>query len=201
MQVVLFSGLFVSHITEMRLNHSFSRCELIMRQATIKMFALIVCRVIRGGLQYTRENKVGHAWRKELRRPTISQLPTTVKRAEKYERTVGLETQQDKPLSISLFLSFLPSLCLILALCLPQIMLHNHKEMPCTWETDLKQSGGKRAVKKGSQRDLHKQLGVLFLYICLKGQHGRELGSTVKPHCSHTQVQTDMHLTTLHMLT
>lgn len=62
-----------------------------MKEAIIKMFALIVCRVIRGGLQYTREIKVGHAWRKEQRRPTISQL-TTAKRAEKYERTVGHET-------------------------------------------------------------------------------------------------------------
>lgn len=60
----MFSGLFLSHIctiTEVRLNHSFSPCELIMRQAIIKMFALIVFRVIRGGLQYTREIKVGHA--------------------------------------------------------------------------------------------------------------------------------------------
>lgn len=91
-------------ITEVRLRHSFSQCELIMRQAVIKMFALIMFRVIRGGLQYTGEIKVGHAWRKELRRPTISQLPTTVKQAEKYERTVGHETQQDKPLSFSLCL-------------------------------------------------------------------------------------------------
>lgn len=134
-QVVLFSGLFLSHmcaIPEVRLNHSFSQCELIMRQAVIKMFALIVFRVIRGGLQYTREIKVGHAWRKELRRPTISPLPTTVKRAEKYERTVGHETRQDKPASLSL--SHSPSLCS------PQIMLHNHKGMPHISETDLKQA-------------------------------------------------------------
>lgn len=45
------TGLFLSHIcmiTEVRLNHSFSQCELIMRQAVIKMFAFIVFRVIRG---------------------------------------------------------------------------------------------------------------------------------------------------------
>lgn len=63
-QVVSLSGLFLSHIctiTEVRLKHSFSQCELIMRQAVIKMFALIVFRVIRGGLQYTREINGGHA--------------------------------------------------------------------------------------------------------------------------------------------
>lgn len=74
-QVALFSGLFVSHVIEARVNLSFSQCELIMRQAIIKMFALIVCRVIRCSLQYTREIKLGHAWWKELRSPTISQLP------------------------------------------------------------------------------------------------------------------------------
>lgn len=104
-QVVLPSGLFLSRtwtIPEVRSNRSFSHCELIMRQAVIKMFALIVFRVIRGGLQYTREIKVGHAWRKEPGRPTISPLPTTGKRAEKYERSVGHEAQQDKPASLSL---------------------------------------------------------------------------------------------------
>lgn len=40
-------------------------------------------------------------------------LPTTVKRAEKYERTVGHETQQDKPLSLTLSLSHSLSVCLI----------------------------------------------------------------------------------------
>lgn len=34
-------------ITEVRSNRSFSQCELIMRQAAIKMLALIVCGVIR----------------------------------------------------------------------------------------------------------------------------------------------------------
>ena len=48
-------------ITEVRSNGSFSQCELIMRQAVIKTFALIVLRVIGGGLQYAGEIKTGHA--------------------------------------------------------------------------------------------------------------------------------------------
>ena len=103
----------------------FPQCELIMRQAVIKMFALIVCGVIRCGLQYTGEIKAGHAWRKELRRLTISQLPTTVKRAEKYERTVGHGTRQDRPFSLTLFL-----LCTALRLTLLSPFTPNHVTQP-----------------------------------------------------------------------
>lgn len=67
-----FGGFFVNRlscppahfctITEVKLNGSFSQCELIMRQAVIKMFALMVFRVIGGGvLQHTGEIKAGHA--------------------------------------------------------------------------------------------------------------------------------------------
>ena len=117
----------------------------------------------------------------------IGQLPTTVKRAEKYERTVGHETRQDEPfplsLSLSLFSLSLPPR-LTLAPCSPQIMLHNHKEKPCASETYLKQAGEEKNSKERITEGSTQAVGAWFLYICIKGQHGGELGTTVKTHKS-----------------
>lgn len=199
-QAVLFSSLFLSHIcviTEVRSNHSFSQCELIMRQAVIKMFALIVCRVIRGGLQCTREINVGHAWRKELGRPTISQLPTTVKRAEKYERTVGRETQQDKPLALSHSLSLSLSVSFALSL-----FASNHVTQPQRNASYIggrfKRSGKEKNSKERIAEGSKEAVGVVWFPLCL---YRRTTWQGARQHCSDTQVQTHTHLTTPHMLT
>lgn len=138
-----------------------------MRQAVIKMFALIVCRVIRGGLQYTGEIKVGRAWRKELRRPTISLLPTTVKRAEKYERTVGHETQRDKSLSLSLSQSHLLSLLASNHVTQPQ---RNASYIGDRFKTSGKEKNSKERIAEGSWGAVGVVCFPLYLYNRTKWQ-------------------------------
>lgn len=55
-------------ITEVRSNGSFSQCELIMRQAVIKTFALIVHRVIGGGGVYSTQERLRQATHDEKSR-------------------------------------------------------------------------------------------------------------------------------------
>lgn len=66
------------------------------------------------------------------------------------------------------------------------------------FKTSGKEKNSKERIAEGSIE----AVGVVwFLSVCIKGQHGRELGSTVKAHCNDTQVRTHTHPTTSHMLT
>lgn len=144
------------------------------------MFALIVCRVIRCSLQYTREIKLGHAWWKELRSPTISQLPHNCEVGWEiwaHSRTWNAARQTIfPPLSLSPSLS--PSFYLIFSPFAP-----NHvTQLPrnaCYIKERLKTSTKEKNSKEWIAEATMEAVGVWFFYVCRKEKHGRELGISV----------------------
>lgn len=144
------------------------------------MFALIVCRVIRCSLQYTREIKLGHAWWKELRSPTISQLPHNCEVGWEiwaHSRTWNAARQTIFP-PLSLSPSLPPSFYLIFSPFAP-----NHvTQLPrnaCYIKERLKTSTKEKNSKEWIAEATMEAVGVWFFYVCRKEKHGRELGISV----------------------
>lgn len=106
-------------------------------------------------------------------------------------------------LSPFLTLSFFFSLSFSFALSLFALDLITQPQRNASYIGDRFETSGKE--KNSKDRIAEGSIGavgvVWFLYIYIKGQHGGELGNTVKAQCSDTQVQTHTHLTTSHMLT